>query len=103
MAGPTRFTGALSTSATRSTACGLPIDSTATSTACPAASSGQSGTPFSSRGVRPLGSKGSASGSKTGAPMSTVTRPSGCSVSSSTRLTVRTRTEVLSVSPCSRT
>ena len=70
------------------TACGLPIDSTATSTMRPRrASSGQSiEAAVGARGASPAASNGTRAGSKIGAPMSTVTRPSARRRSSSTLL-----------------
>ena len=68
------------------TACGLPIDSTATSTdgvaARPPAATARSR--LGSRGARPAASNGTRARSKIGAPMSTVTRPSSSRRSSIT-------------------
>ncbi len=97
--GPMLSTCAMSTSSTRCTACGLPIESTATSPT----SSGHSSKPPTRRGTRPAGSNGTRAGSKTGGPMSTVTRPSGCRRSSSSEFIVSTFTVVLSVRPRSCT
>ena len=102
--GPTMATGAWSTSSTRCTACGLPIDSTATSAVMPSPrSSGQRWKPCSVLGIVSRGSKGMRGRSKTGAPMSTVTRPSSRRRSSSSALIVWTRMVRLSVSPLSTT
>ena len=101
ISGPWLATGALSTSATSCTACGLPIETTATATVRPSpSSSGQSGRPASAAcGASQVVSNGTCAGSKSGAPMSTVTRPSSCARSSRRRFMVSTTRVFLSVRP----
>ena len=110
MRGPSSATGAVSTSCTRCTACGLPIDSTAMSTdsmLVPGSDSGQSSKPLTwllcSRGLRPEESNGISACSKIGWFMSTVTRPSASTCSSIRLLTVSTLTRTCWLRPVSRT
>ena len=105
--GPSVATGAVSTSGTTHTACGLPMDTAAINTvaACEFSSSGSCHfcQEFSGTATSPAGLNGMRAGSKIGAPMSTVTRPSSFMRSSITPCLTWTRTTDWSVSPCSRT
>src|SRR3989338_5067557 len=69
MSGPNSFTGACSISSTSCTACGLPIDSALMRSVLPSTSRGSLAAPLPP-------SNGICEGSKIGAPMFTVTRPS---------------------------
>src|SRR6185369_181701 len=102
ISGPCVRTGARSASGTSCTACGLPIDMIATEMIAESALVPSARCHFCHRpsacGDKPAASNGIASGSNTGAPMSTVTRPSGFSRGSITPDSVRT----LTLSPAAR-
>ncbi len=107
ISGPVCCTGALSTSSTHCTACGLPMATMAIQTLVPdaAAPSASGHCCAAPRGMacRPDASKGRSAGSKRGHPMSTVTRPSGVSRGAITPPRVCTRRLSLCVRPLSRT
>jgi hypothetical protein len=105
--GPCSATGAVSTSSTTCTACGLPIESTATETMALPARVPRARCHFSHApsgcASSPAVSKGTRAASKMGAPMSTVTRPSAPMRGWMMPASVCTRTSVFSVSLCSLT
>ncbi len=90
--GPSAVTGAPATSATTCTACGLPIETTLTSTVRPSTSSGWV---VASRSA----TNGISAGAKRGTPMSTVTLPSSPRIGTITPPAVSTRISRFAVSP----
>lgn len=100
ISGPWLATGAVSTSSTRCTAWGFPMETTSMATVSPP---GNAKRQWSPSGWACSGKKGMRAGSKAGAPMSTCTRPSASSRNSSWPCLTCTRTGLRVVKPCSCT